>query len=107
MFTRDRFSREERTDNASAAYCNPSSNFRRMQWFLSTQMRIFGTPKSSVLFIHESIQVEMCFICEPDAANIKFFIINHRENLVCKVKPLSHSFYEYGLMTLDFVWKHP
>ncbi|GBM27492.1 hypothetical protein AVEN_157195-1 [Araneus ventricosus] len=105
--TRDRFSHEKRADNPSAAYRNPSSNYRRMQWFLFTQMRIFGTPKSPVLFIHESIQVEMCFICEPDAANIKSFIINHCENLVRKVKPLSHSFFGYGLMTLDFVWKHP
>ncbi|GBN51850.1 hypothetical protein AVEN_119715-1 [Araneus ventricosus] len=52
-------------------------------------MRIFGILKSPVLFIHESIQVEMYFICEPDAANIKSFIINHCENLVCKVKPLN------------------
>ncbi|GBN93209.1 hypothetical protein AVEN_32487-1, partial [Araneus ventricosus] len=66
-------------------------------------MRISGTPKFPVLFIHESIQVEMCFICEPDAANIKSFIINHCENLVRKVKPLSHNFYGYGLMTLDFI----
>ncbi|GBM59115.1 hypothetical protein AVEN_255655-1 [Araneus ventricosus] len=57
-----------------------------MQWFLFTRRRIFGTPKSPVLFIHESIQVEMSFICEPDAANIKSFIINHCENLVRKVK---------------------
>ncbi|GBL99134.1 hypothetical protein AVEN_64128-1 [Araneus ventricosus] len=66
-FTRDRFSREKRVDNASSAYRNPSSNFRRMQWSLFAQMRIFGTPESPVLFIHESIQVEMSFICEPDA----------------------------------------
>ncbi|GBL97853.1 hypothetical protein AVEN_26966-1, partial [Araneus ventricosus] len=59
-FTRDRFSYEKRADNVSAAYRNPSSNFRRMQWFLFTQMRIFGTPKSPVLFSDESIQVEMC-----------------------------------------------
>ncbi|GBL79030.1 hypothetical protein AVEN_48983-1 [Araneus ventricosus] len=75
--------------------------------FLFTQMRIFGTPKSPVLFIHVSIQVEMCFIREPDAANIKSFIINHCESLVRNFKPLSHSFYGHDLMTMDFVWKHP
>ncbi|GBN12471.1 hypothetical protein AVEN_118300-1 [Araneus ventricosus] len=106
-FTRDRLSHEKRAVNASAAYRNPSSNFKRMQWFLFTEMRIFGTSKSAVLFIHESIQVEICFMCESCAVNIKSFIINHCENLVRKVKPLSHSFYGYDLMTLDFVWKYP
>ena len=76
-FSSYRFSYEKAADNASGAYCSPCSNFRRMQCFLFTQMRIFGIPKSPVLFINDSIQMKMCLICEPDAAHIKSVVVDH------------------------------
>ena len=77
-----------------------------MKWFRLTQIRIFGTLKSAVLFIDESIKVEIGFIGEPNAVSIKAIIINHIEHPVHKVKPLSYSSCRYKLATLNFVGEH-
>ena len=62
-----------------------------MKWFRLTQIGIFGTSKPPALFIDKSINVETCFINEPNAVNIKAVINNHIEHLVRKVKQLLYN----------------
>ena len=77
-----------------------------MKWFHLRQIGIFGTPKCPVLLSDESIKLEMCFIGESNANNIKAVIMNHIEHPVRKVKPLSQSWCRYTPMIMNFVGKH-
>ena len=49
-----------------------------------------GSLRPTILFIHETIEVKMCFTCKPDAPNTKSITISHCEHSVHKTQPLLH-----------------
>ena len=74
--------------------------------FIVTQTEVFVSLKPTILFIPDTIEVKMCFVCKPDAPNIIFIKTNHCKHRACKTKTLLHSCIEYGFVSLNFVWKY-
>ena len=74
--------------------------FEECSGFIFTQTGIFSSLKLTILLIHKTNEVKMCFICKPDATYIKFITINRCEHCVCKIQPLLHAF------IMDVAWCH-
>ena len=88
-------------ENASTACRCPNSNFGRMKLFGLSQIEILRTPKSPVLFINESIKMEMCFIGEPKVNRTR---CSQHQSRHCQSHWASHKQYQAAVSQLMQVW---